>query len=169
MFANLILLAQDGNLLHDAEVMWPMVSALFIDLSNFELHYIPRAICHVISDLTHQGEKVMILVESRKAAQKIDSMLWEFDEEAFVPHCVIEEATGFDSVVITPYLGPEFSARYLINLTSDVPAHTNNFENIVEFVYRKDKSRLERSRRKWKKYEELGITREYKKHWGDRK
>ena len=142
-----------------------MPKALFVDISNFELRHILQPICTFVARLVENGGKVIIVTETRAAAEKIDSMLWEFEENSFVPHCVIEEATGLDPVVITPYLSLDFTAPYLVNLTRDVPTYTENFSTIVEFVYRKDRGRLERSRKKWSKYEELGIEREYKKNW----
>ena len=103
------------------------------------------------------GQCVCEEVEDRSVdqAEQIDEKLWEFDEDAFIPH----QIAGDDDDAITPVLIASPDAQpadrpLVINLRDDCAPGL--FERVLEVVPA-DEDQRAGSRQRWKTYQHAGF------------
>lgn len=125
--------------------------------------------------LRHQ---VYIQAASAEQARLLDDLLWTFQQNSFVPHCLYPcegEDTppvliGWQELSDVPFLPPatpmgypenpfnshdQLSETLLINLAMDVPAPWERFGRVAELV-NQEQEILEKSRERFRYYRELG-------------
>jgi DNA polymerase-3 subunit chi len=117
-------------------------------------------VCELAKRAFESGQPTLILARSADQADALDEKLWEFDEQAFVPH----QIAGDDDDAITPVLiappGAATADRTLvINLRDECAPGL--FERVLEVVPADEAERLG-SRERWKTYKAAGF--EVNKH-----
>lgn len=117
-------------------------------------------VCELAKRAFESGQPTLILARSADQADALDEKLWEFDEQAFVPH----QIAGDDDDAITPVLiaapGVATADRTLvINLRDECAPGL--FERVLEVVPADEAERLG-SRERWKTYKAAGF--EVNKH-----
>lgn len=117
-------------------------------------------VCELAKRAFESGQPTLILARSADQADALDEKLWEFDENAFIPH----QLAGDDDDAITPVLivapGVETADRSLvINLRDECAPGL--FERVLEVVPADEAQRLG-SRERWKTYKAAGF--EVNKH-----
>lgn len=117
-------------------------------------------VCELAKRAFESGQSTLILARSADEADTLDEKLWEFDENAFIPH----QLAGDDDDTITPVLivapGAETPDRPLvINLRDECAPGL--FERVLEVVPADEAQRLG-SRERWKTYKAAGF--EVNKH-----
>ena len=117
-------------------------------------------VCELAKRAFESGQPALILARSADQADALDEKLWEFDEQAFIPH----QIAGDDDDAITPVLivapGTETPDRTLvINLRDECAPGL--FERVLEVVPADEAQRLG-SRERWKTYKAAGF--EVNKH-----
>ena len=115
-------------------------------------------VCELARRAFHAQQPTLVLVRSEEEAEMLDALLWEFDEEAFIPHQVVGEAEPEEDAVTAVLIVPpgrETPDRPLvINLREDcAPVR---FERVLEVVPADDAERAG-SRRRWQAYREAGF------------
>ena len=117
-------------------------------------------VCELAMRAFESGQPALILARSADQADALDEKLWEFDEQAFIPH----QIAGDDDDAITPVLivapGTETPDRTLvINLRDECAPGL--FERVLEVIPADEAQRLG-SRERWKTYKAAGF--EVNKH-----
>jgi DNA polymerase-3 subunit chi len=117
-------------------------------------------VCELAKRAFESGQSTLILTRSADEADALDEKLWEFDENAFIPH----QLAGDDDDTLTPVLivapGAETPDRPLvINLRDECAPGL--FERVLEVVPADEAQRLG-SRERWKTYKAAGF--EVNKH-----
>jgi DNA polymerase-3 subunit chi len=112
-------------------------------------------VCELAKKAFESGQRTLIFARSPEQAEQLDEKLWDFDENAFVPH----QIAGDEDDAITPVLivppGVQTPDRALvINLRDDAVAGT--FERVLEVVP-DDETQRAGSRERWKTYKAAGI------------
>jgi DNA polymerase III subunit chi len=112
-------------------------------------------VCELARRAYASGQPTLVLARSLEQAEEIDGKLWEFDEEAFIPH----QVAGDDDDAITPVLivPPGFAAAdrpLVINLRDDCAPGL--FERVLEVVPADDAERAG-SRARWGTYKHAGF------------
>ena len=112
-------------------------------------------VCELARRAFDSGQATLILARSFDQAEQIDEKLWDFDENAFVPH----QIAGDDDDAITPVLivppGTATPDRALvINLRDDCAPGL--FERVLEVVPA-DEDQRTGSRARWKTYQHAGF------------
>ena len=112
-------------------------------------------VCELAKRAHTSGQPTLILARSLEQAEEIDGKLWEFDDDAFIPH----QIAGDDDDEITPVLiaAPETPAAdrpLVINLRDDCAPGL--FERVLEVVPADESQRLG-SRERWKTYKHAGF------------
>jgi len=112
-------------------------------------------VCELARKAFESGQSTLVLVRSFEQAEQLDEKLWDFDENAFVPH----QIAGDDDDAITPVLivppGSETPDRALvINLRDDCAPGL--FERVLEVVPAEEDQRTG-SRARWKTYQHAGF------------
>ena len=117
-------------------------------------------VCELARRAFESGQPALILARSADQADALDEKLWEFDEQAFIPH----QLAGDEDDAITPVLivapGATTADRALvINLRDECAPGL--FERVLEVVPADEAQRLG-SRERWKTYKAAGF--EVNKH-----
>ncbi|MBS0583192.1 MAG: DNA polymerase III subunit chi [Proteobacteria bacterium] len=112
-------------------------------------------VCELAKRAFESGQPALILARSADQADALDEKLWEFDEQAFVPH----QLAGDDDDAITPVLivapGTTTADRALvINLRDECAPGL--FERVLEVVPA-DEAQRRGSRERWKTYKATGF------------
>jgi DNA polymerase-3 subunit chi len=96
----------------------------------------------------------LILTRSPEQAEAIDAQLWEFDENAFIPHQIAgDDDDAMTAVLIVPPGIDAGDRRLVINLRDECAR--GGYESVKEVVAA-DPAEREGSRRRWKEYAARG-------------
>jgi DNA polymerase-3 subunit chi len=112
-------------------------------------------VCELARRAFDSGQPTLILARSFGQAEQLDEKLWEFSDDAFVPH----QIAGDEDDAITPVLiaTPESQAAdrpLVINLRDDCAPGL--FERVLEVVPADEDRRLD-SRKRWTTYKAAGF------------
>ena len=112
-------------------------------------------VCELARKAFESGQSTLVLVRSFEQAEQLDEKLWDFDENALVPH----QIAGDDDDAITPVLiappQTQVADRVLvINLRDDCAPGL--FERVLEVVPA-DEAQRAGSRQRWKTYQHAGF------------
>jgi len=112
-------------------------------------------VCELAKRAFESGQPTLVLTRSLEEAENLDEKLWEFDENAFIPH----QIAGDDDDAITPVLivPPDTSTSdrtLVINLRDDCAPGL--FERVLEVVPADEDQRLG-SRKRWATYKAAGF------------
>ena len=113
-------------------------------------------VCQLTMKAIMANQPCLIFCESAEQADFLDDLLWDFDEDAFVPHQIVgtDEDEEVTPVLIVPP-GVETGMRALIiNLRAELPPP--GFERVLEIVPA-DESAREPARKRWQEYKKLGF------------
>ena len=99
--------------------------------------------------------RVLLLVESAATGAALDTLLWSFKAESFIPHS--DDAALPDPVAIRQDLVSPPHRELLINLTPVVPPGFEQFQRLAEIVIQAPEV-LESTRRQSGIYREMGFS-----------
>ena len=112
-------------------------------------------VCKLVQHAYSAQQPTLILTRDFGQAEALDGALWEFDEDAFIPHQLAgDEDDDAIAVLIVPP-GQETADRPLvINLRDTVaPGH---YQRVLEVVPAEPDAR-EGSRARWREYQQRGF------------
>lgn len=114
-----------------------------------------RLVCELVKKAYAQGQPLLVLASTLEQAEELDGLLWEFDEDAFIPH----QLAGDEDDAITPVLivapGTATADRPLVlNLREDCAPGL--FDRVLEVVPA-DEAQRAGSRARWKTYQHAGF------------
>lgn len=99
--------------------------------------------CRLAEKAVKQSKKVFIHTDSEQLADTIDKALWQFRDDAFVPHRSLpavpdQQAGQLDGIQEPVEIGcgcqPEDAHSVLINLGAEVPPFFSRFERTLEII-----------------------------------
>ena len=113
-------------------------------------------VCELALKAFESRQPALILVRSEAEAEALDEKLWEFNENAFIPHQIAGDEDDAATAVLIVAPGFDAAPRPLvINLRDEVAA--DGFERVLEVVPA-DPAAREGSRLRWKAYAAKGCT-----------
>jgi DNA polymerase-3 subunit chi len=119
-----------------------------------------RCACRLAEKAVDHGHRVYVQTASLAEAQRLDELLWTFNDRSFLAHELASE-TGPGHPKVMVLLGdgeaPPSHRQLLINLTDRLPSNLDAFERIVEIVD-VDAERKRLSRERYKHYREKGCA-----------
>ena len=119
-----------------------------------------RYACRLAEEAADRGRRVYVQTSGAAESQRLDELLWTFNDRSFLPHEVYSGAPAAHATVMV-MLGeapaPESHRQLLINLTDAVPAQMQQYEAIAEIVD-VDPTRKREARERYKQYRERGCT-----------
>ena len=117
-----------------------------------------RFVCRLAKQCYQQGHRIHIHAEDAGQAQRMDELLWTFEDGSFVPHdqqhAVDDEAPP---VIIAAGAEPLADRDLLFNLAQEAPAFVGRFERVADFVDG-DEAVLAAGRARWSSYQAGGHT-----------
>jgi len=117
-----------------------------------------RVACRLVEKAYDQHLRTYVQTASPADAQRLDELLWTFNDRAFIPH---EINMGNDTphertvVLIGESPAPPGHRQLLVNLANRLPEDFTNFERIAEIVD-VDPENKRLSRERYKAYRERG-------------
>ena len=117
-----------------------------------------RFACRLAEKAVEQGNCVYLQTASLAEAQRLDDLLWTFNERSFLPHELATEGAPTHArvvVLVGAGIAPASHRQLLINLTDTLPAELDSYARIAEIVDT-DPERKRLSRERYKAYRERG-------------
>lgn len=117
-----------------------------------------RIACRLAEKAVEQGHRVYLQTASLADAQRLDDLLWMFNDRSFLPH---EVTSGNEAshprvmILLGDAPAPPNHRQLLINLTNAVPAELDSYDRVAEIVD-VDPDSKRRSRERYKAYRERG-------------
>jgi DNA polymerase-3 subunit chi len=112
-------------------------------------------VCELAKRAFASEQPTLILARSQDQAEALDEKLWEFDENAFIPHQIAgDDDDAITAVLIAPPGIATADRALVINLRDDCAPGL--FERVLEVVPADDAERLG-SRERWKTYKAAGF------------
>jgi DNA polymerase III subunit chi len=119
-----------------------------------------RCACRLAERAVEQGMRVYVQTAAAADAQRLDELLWTFNDRSFLPHEIFAGAPASHPLVMI-MLGeataPESHRQLLVNLTDAVPEQPQAYERIAEIVDT-DPERKRSARDRYKQYRERGCA-----------
>ncbi len=117
--------------------------------------------CRLIDQVYRRGHQIYVHTATAAQAEHVDTALWTFRPDAFVPHTLVPEELevpvriGFDHE-------PNDHQDVLINLSGQIPDFFSRFDRVAEVVPVDQNSRTA-ARKNFAYYKERGYQLEYHK------
>ena len=117
-------------------------------------------VCELVKRAFAAEQPTLILARSTAQADALDEKLWEFDDDAFIPHQLAgDDDDSITAVVIAPPGVATADRPLVINLRDECAPGA--FERVLEVVGA-DPAEREGSRARWSEYKQRGF--EVNKH-----
>ncbi|HOV57970.1 MAG TPA: DNA polymerase III subunit chi [Rhodanobacteraceae bacterium] len=114
-----------------------------------------RLVCELVRKAFAAGHDLLVLARSLEQAEELDGLLWEFDEDAFIPHQIAgDEDDAITPVLIVPPGMATADRPLVLNLRDDCAPGL--FERVLEVVPA-DEAQRSGSRARWKTYQHAGF------------
>lgn len=115
--------------------------------------------CKLAEKAFRLGFKAYILTDTRQQAQQLDTLLWTFRANSFVPHEIYQSdlPSLTNAVIIGNQQAPEAWQHTLINLSTFCPEHIHQSEQIFELLDNDETHKLA-GRKRYRLYQQQGIT-----------
>ncbi len=113
--------------------------------------------CRLIRKAQAANTKLVVLAEDREQLNNIDSLLWTFSEQDFLPHVIAGDSLAAQTpIILTDDCEKALPHHHaLVNLSRRTPGFFARFERMFELVSN-DEQDLVAGRERYKYYQERG-------------
>jgi len=111
--------------------------------------------CRLANKAFRQGLNIYLHTGGEQQGREIDSLLWEFRPQSFLPHGVLGEPAS-DRIAIGWGDDPGEHHDLMINLDLSVPAFVGRFQRVAEIVSKDIPAIRQPLLQSWKWYEDRG-------------
>lgn len=111
--------------------------------------------CQLIETAYGNGQTVYIHVPSQEEAARLDTFLWTFRDDSFIPHQLHDKTDTNPPPVQIGHTDSPPIADILINLSKDAPTTYQKFPHLIEIVF-SDPSVQQLARDRYRQYREQG-------------
>ena len=110
--------------------------------------------CRLADKVLRLGHRIYLHTSDEAAARELDTLLWAFRPQSFIPHAILKESAR-EPVAIG--WGDDTGEHHdlMINLDLCVPAFVGRFERVAEIVVQ-DPAIRDPLRESWKRYKHYG-------------
>ena len=115
--------------------------------------------CRLIRKAQAANTKLVVLAEDREQLNNIDSLLWTFSEQDFLPHVIAGDSLAAQTpIILTDDCEKALPHHHaLVNLSRRTPEFFARFERMFELVSN-DEQDLVAGRERYKYYQERGYS-----------
>jgi DNA polymerase-3 subunit chi len=114
--------------------------------------------CRLAQTVFSRGERLLVWLADERELTAFSTRLWSFEDEAFVPHCRVDDALAPETPIWLTCTEPQQeSPGVLLNLSASVPERCARFLRILEIVGR-DEPSLATARERFKTYRSNGFS-----------
>ena len=119
-----------------------------------------RWACRLAEQAVEQGSRVYLQTVGLPQAQRLDELLWTYNDRSFLPHEIYSGSPASHSCVMI-LLGeapaPVSHRQLVVNLTDSLPAELESYERVAEIVD-VEPERKRNARERYRQYRERGCT-----------
>ena len=93
--------------------------------------------CRLCAKALTQNARVMIYSTDAVILDKMDKLLWTYQQTSFLPHCSINDGDkliGATPIVLSTRLSPGYACTILFNLDAHCPQQLEHFERVIEIA-----------------------------------
>ncbi|MCV6588354.1 MAG: DNA polymerase III subunit chi [Marinobacterium sp.] len=113
-----------------------------------------RFVCRLAEKIVPQGHRLHIHCNDEACARELDSLLWSFRDDSFIPHALA--GSGLPAPVQIGWSATQIDKqRVFVNLTETLPESVPGIARVVEIVVQTD-SILSATRQHFRQYKEAG-------------
>ena len=118
---------------------------------NYDLASRLQFACRLVAKAYLSAQTVFVYCADLSACEIIDTLLWSFKKDSFIPHVIIHELQeNLDMIpILIGYEMPALQYDILLNLTNDIPIFYNSFNRIIEIV---DENNKQQARKNYSQY-----------------
>lgn len=92
--------------------------------------------CKLLEKCYADGKRAYVLASSLEEAERFDSLLWTFREDAFIPHALYQPANEFAPAIQISTSSQTLSPQeVLVNLSDQLPTSFNQYHQVIEIVF----------------------------------
>ncbi len=114
--------------------------------------------CRLAEKAIKQNQTLFIHTENQQMSEELDSALWAFRDESFIPHKIIDDKQALSSVepvIIAHDVEPDGARTILINLAPEAPVFFGRFIRTLEII-NSEPAVKENGRQRWAFYKSHG-------------
>ena len=131
----------------------------FYVLETSDADGVSRTACRLAEKALRLGHRVFVHTPCEDDARRLDTLLWTFRQDSFVPHGLAHGADPApEPVLIGDGREPEGDVDVLINLTNDVPSCADRSRRIAEIVASADGVARAAGRARYRRYQDRGYA-----------
>lgn len=119
-----------------------------------------RWACRLAEQAAEQGSHVYVQTTGLSQSQRIDELLWTYNDRSFLPHEIYSGGPPSHTcvrVLLGDAAAPASHRQLVINLTDSLPPALEAYERIAEIVD-VDPERKRTARERYRQYRERGCT-----------
>lgn len=95
--------------------------------------------CRLAEKAVRQGNNVMLLTEDETASDEMDTLLWVFAPQSFVPHSVLGKGDSEQVPVVISHDQDDHDHHdVLVNIQPGLPPHFSRFKRLAEIVIQEE-------------------------------
>ena len=119
-----------------------------------------RIVCDLAEKCFLNNQRLVIYTNSEDECKKIDSLLWTWKQQSFIPHICLDSLSKSQSEPIVLTTNIESPADYdTLLLVDPLPLETvNQFSTVIEFAEKYDSQGIELSRKRYKQYKDQNFN-----------
>jgi DNA polymerase III subunit chi len=125
------------------------------EVSFYHLLHTPleRALPKLIEKVLESGARAVIRTGSAERAEALNSVLWTYDQDSFVPHGTARDGNAEEQPVwITPEDENPNGADILVLTDGAVAADISGYRRCLEMFVGRDETAVTDARRRWTDY-----------------
>ncbi len=129
-----------------------------VDFYVLEISHTQRAwlyACQLIEKAYQAEQKVYVHAKSLADAERLDTMLWTYKDDSFLPHQIYQETDYPPPIQIGVGNPPSDQQDLLINLDEQIPSFYTQFKRVIEVIYA-DANIQQLGRERFKQYRDQG-------------
>ncbi len=133
-----------------------MTEIVFYSGAADKLH----VVCRLCVKALTQSARVMIYTTDTAALEKIDKLLWTYQQTSFLPHCSIdddEKLVKSTPIILSNRVSPVQGCTVLINLDAQCPQMIESFDRVIEIASVSHEDRLS-ARDRYRFYKQAGYA-----------
>jgi DNA polymerase-3 subunit chi len=119
-----------------------------------------RWACRLAEQAAEQGSRVYLQTAGHADAQRLDELLWTYNDRSFLPHEIFSGGPASHArvmVLLGEAAAPPSHRQLVVNLTEAMLAELEHYERVAEIVD-VDPERKRTARERYKQYRERGCT-----------
>ncbi len=115
--------------------------------------------CKLIEKAYQSGQYCYVLMDSLPEVQMLDERLWTFRPGSFIPHDTATQTlpTNRSQVLIGTQPPPIHWRGVVVNLSSHLPAHWEDFTRLLEILDNSEATKIA-GRQRYSTYKQAGVT-----------